>query len=224
MPLVDQMQAYIRGWEETGDDRALFLRCYRMMTANMLAAIGREEFDDPAWVSQLLHRFAEYYFIALEAYEKEPAAAPAAWRLAFNATRAPGATALQKMLLGVNAHINYDLALTLVDVLGDEWEAHSPQQRASRYADHCRVNDIIGQTVDAVQDQVLEPAMPLMEVVDRLLGPLDERLLSRLLSHWREEVWRNAAQMLACGDDAQREGLVRRMEQQALETGKLIRL
>src|SRR4030065_45099 len=103
------MQTRIRQWEEASDQRAIFLTCYLMMTRNMLSAISQHEFNDAAWVDQLLHRFAEYYFVALEAYEQDPAAAPSVWRLAHNTTQDPSALALQNLLLGVNAHINYDL-------------------------------------------------------------------------------------------------------------------
>ncbi len=34
----------------------------------------------------------------------------------------------------------------------------------SHYTDHCHVNDVIGGTIDAVQDQVIEPAMPVMDI------------------------------------------------------------
>jgi hypothetical protein len=220
--LVLKMHAHIRLWEESGDERALFLRCYSLMTENMLAAIGRKEFDDPAWVERLLHRFAEYYFIALEAYENEPESSPAVWQLAHKAAGEAQASALQKMLLGVSAHINYDLVFALADLLRMEWEAHSHEQRASRYADHCRVNDIIGGTVDAVQDQVLEPAMPLMEMMDRLMGPVDELLISRLISGWRETVWQNAARLLAAGDAQEQTHFIRQLEESALATAGMI--
>lgn len=217
------MQSRIRQWEEAADDKVLFLRCYMMMTGNVLAAIDQQHtFNDPAWVGRLLAHFAEYYFVALRAYEHDPASAPKVWQYAHHAARDPRIAAIQKLFLGVNAHINYDLVLTLADLLRAEWGGYSSEQRARRYADHCRINDIIGRTIDAVQDEVLEPAMPIMDVFDKLLGPFDEMLILRLITRWREKVWRNTAHLLDLRDADEQVRFIRQVEREALETGKLI--
>ena len=193
-----------------------------MMTRNMLSAIGQREFRDALWVDRLLRRFADYYFVALDAYELEPASAPAVWQLAHNTTRNPSAPPLQQLLLGVNAHINYDLVLTLVDLLAPEWEALSDGQRADRYADHCHVNDIIGRTIDAVQAQVLEPATPLLDIVDKIMGPLDEWLISRLIGSWRETVWQNATRLLETQEPSEQARLIHQVEEDTLKIGRII--
>lgn len=221
-PVIVQMEQYIQRWQETADGKALFLRCYMMMTSNMLLAVEQEEFNDPVWVNRLLHRFADYYYIGLEAYEQQPDASPLVWQQAHQAAHNPRISAVQKMLLGVNAHINYDLVLTLVDLLQDEWAGHSPDHRARRYADHCHVNDVIGRTIDAVQDDVLQPAMPIMGLIDRLMGRLDERLLSRLITRWREQVWQDAIRLLEAEDQAVRAELLQQIATTAVATGRLI--
>lgn len=96
------------------------------------------------------------------------------------------------------------------------------EQRATRFGDYCHVNDIIGRTIDDVQDQVLEPAMPEMDIVDKLLGPLDEWLVSGLITRWRETVWQNAARLLEAKDDNERQALLQGVEEEALELGKWI--
>lgn len=214
------MQAYISQWETRCDDRALFLSCYARMTRNVQEAVQRREFDDPEWIDRLLQRFAEYYFAALEAHERE--AAPPVWQQAFAAAGDPEVLAIQKLLLGVNAHINYDLVFTLDDLLRPEWATLPATGRAARYADHCRVNDVISATIDAVQDEVIEPAMPLMSYLDVLLGPMDEYLISRLLTHWRERVWRYASQLLSASDAAARRDIRQEVERETLRTGHQI--
>lgn len=222
-PVIAHMQSFVQRWDEAADRKAVFLRCYSMMTANMLAAIERGEFTDRDWVDRLLHRFADYYFDALDRYERTPAAAPAVWRLAHDATRDPATLPLQHLLLGVNAHINYDLVLTLADLLEPEWGALSAPQRAARYRDHGHVNRVIARTIDAVQDEVLEPAMPGMSLLDVLMGPLDEYLIARLITGWREDVWQNAARLMearARGDDAP---VLAQVEAFTLRLGRRIR-
>ena len=221
-PVIQQMQNLIKEWEAAGDDKALFLRCYIMMTSNVLEAVDQQEFHDSPWVVGLLEHFADYYFEALEAYVQDPVGAPRVWQLAHKATGDPGISAVQKLLLGVNAHINYDLVLTLVDLLRSEWGHHSEQKRANRYSDHCHINQIIGRTIDDVQDQVIEPAMPGMQVLDVLLGPVDEYLISGLIRRWREIVWSNATRLLALDDPGQQTLLMDEIEAEALKTGQII--
>jgi hypothetical protein len=217
------MQQLAERWQEQADQRFIFLRCYAMMTSNMLGAIERQEFADCAWVYRLLHRFADYYFVALDDFERDPSRTPQVWSLAHGVTRDPKTWAIQQLLLGVNAHINYDLVLTLVDLLEPEWAADSPRQRELRYLDHCRVNEVIGSTIDAVQDEVLEPAMPVLALVDQLLGRVDERLISRLIRNWRESVWQDAVRLLDERDQQRKVEIVRNVEREALRRGELIR-
>lgn len=221
-PVVTRMQGLIHNWEAAANPQAVFLSCYRLMTSNMLAAIERQEFQDSAWVDELLHHFAEYYFMALEAYEQDPPEAPLVWQLAHDTTQDPKTLPIQNLMLGVNAHINYDLVLTLVDLLGPEWDDLSDELRAARYKDYCHVNAIIAGTIDQVQDQVLEPAMPAMDLVDRLLGPFDEMLISRLINQWRETVWQYACRLLEASTEHERVFLLQQVEQEALEIGRLI--
>lgn len=220
--VVSKMLAQVENWEQSADSRAVFLRCYMMMTENMLAGIEQGEFTDPAWVERLLNRFADYYFVALEAYDQDPASTPAIWRLAHLSTADAQVVALQKLLYGVNAHINYDLVLTLVDLLEPEWAALSEAQRLQRYTDHCAVNAVIGRTIDAVQDQVLEVSMPSMEFIDKLLGPLDELLISRLISQWREVVWESAVRLLNSTDPSDRHKIIQLVEADALRKADAI--
>lgn len=216
-PALEQMSEWIERWQRINDRRAIFLSCYRMMTANMLAAIRRQEFSDGAWVDHLLHRFADYYFTALQAYEEQQENIPAVWQVAFQAANLKNYSPLQNLLLGVNAHINYDLVLTLEELLRPEWQALSSAQRAMRRTDHNRVNHIIAATIDAVQDQILEPAMPVMQVVDVVLGRMDEGLISGIITRWRGKVWQHAVYLVEASSADERSEWVRRVERDALE-------
>jgi len=220
--VIEHMLEMIRHWDDQSDQRAIFLNCYSMMTRNMQAAIERREFNDPGWVDRLLRRFADYYFIALDAYEHDPPSAPPIWQLTHRVTQTSDTMALQKLLLGVNAHINYDLVLTLVEILEPEWAQLSEGQRAERYSDHCYVNDVIARTIDAVQDTVLEPAMPAMDIFDKLLGPLDEMMLSRLITHWRDRVWNYALLVLETKESEERLQVIRHVEEDAFRQASAI--
>jgi hypothetical protein len=206
------MQSLVQEFEKISDRRAIFLNCYLLMTQNMLKAIEAGEFNDSGWVHTLLHHFADYYFEALSAYELDNPSAPAIWRVAHRAAGEPETLVLQNLLLGVNAHINYDLVLTLVDLLEPEWRQLPANQRQQRHSDYCQVNKIISHTIDTVQDEVVERYSPLMDVLDKMFGSLDERLISQLITNWRDEVWDEAVALLTTADIEERQRLLDQIE------------
>lgn len=203
--------------ERKGDRRFIFLRCYGMMSTNMAAAIREGRFADAQWVTTLMTHFAEYYFDALEQYNRLPDEAPPVWRQVHDAARERNMHVLQNLLLGVNAHINYDLPLALYDCLHHDWHTFDEAQRNLRKADHEAVNKIIGATIDAVQDTVVERESPLMAVVDSLLGRIDEWLLSQLIAGWRHDVWSVAQRLIEAPDEARRAVLKREQEGRVME-------
>ncbi len=222
-PLSARMAAQIARWEESGDRRAVFLSCYRMMTANMFAGLERGRFADAAWVHDLIHNFADYYFVALDAYEAGGPGLPEVWRLAHDVARSPATPVVQSLLLGVNAHINCDLVLVVADMLGPEWADLPPQRRRDRYADYCEVNAVIGETIDRVQAEVVAPYARLMGLADLLCGPLDEWCTARLLRNWRADVWSQAIAIVEAPDLAEGLTLRRRADESAMRRIQLLR-
>jgi hypothetical protein len=203
-PVLERMQQQLAAWEAANDRRVIFLSCYMMMTRNVLAAIQANQFEDTPWVATLMANFAGYYFQALETYENNPSGPPDVWGIAFQAAQNPRTHVLQNLVLGVNAHINYDLVFALSELLASEWTQLSPTQRQVRYRDHCHINRIINNTINEVQDEVVDHYQPLFAVADRLLGPLDEWMTSLLISEWREEVWKHAIRLLEQEEPDQR--------------------
>ena len=222
-PVTERMRHQILQWEGQGDARAIFLSCYALMTENMLAAVRGVRFQDTAWVHRLLHRFAGYYFEALDCYDCGDDPTPRVWRQVHDASRHRPLHVLQHLLLGMNAHINYDLVLTLDELLRPEWLRLDEAGRRKRLQDHRQVNTIIAETIDEVQDSVVERHDPVLEVADVLLGPLDERILSLLVTHWREEVWEKAVDLLNCPAGGGGRGrLQSQMEEEVLRRGELL--
>jgi len=64
--------------------------------------------------------------------------------------------------------------------------------------------------------------MPALDIIDRLLGPLDEKLVSHLIRDWRDQVWRNATYLLQTADMEERLQYMRQVEEDALRLGRMI--
>lgn len=222
--VTEQMQALVAHWEKNGDHRCIFLDCYRRMTDNMLASLEAERFHDEEWVNRLLHRFAEYYFEALDAYEGEKSHSPAVWQLTHDVAAQEETSVLQHLLLGVNAHINYDLALALRDLLSPEWDSLSPEARQQRYEDHLLVNQIIAETIDTVQDEVVERHDPDLDLIDKLFGPVDEWAIAQVIARWRDDVWETACRLLEVEAEAEQEQIRAHLEARSLRRARIFLL
>ncbi len=211
-----KMSDLLASWESANDRRVIFLSCYKMMTENILKAIQAKDFEDPPWVAALMESFAGYYFIALDKFENGLSNSPDVWKIAFQAAQNPRTHVLQNLVLGVNAHINYDLVFALSELLAGEWEQLSSEQRMMRYRDHCRVNEVITHTIDEVQDQIIDRYQPLFKVADKLMGPIDEWMTSLLIREWREEVWKHATRLLEPTEPEERDAIIQQVHHLSL--------
>ena len=194
-----RMKEQIEVWEATGDRRVIFLACYAAMTANMLEALETGVFRDGPWVGHLLAHFSNFYFNALEAYETRLPTVPPAWRYAHDLALARFTSVEEDLILGINAHINGDLAFAVRDLLLEEWASLDEAGRSARYEDFNSVNRVIGKTTTTVQHDVVDRYDHLAGMVDRLMPPamgLIDWTVDTMLSGWREDVWRWATRLL----------------------------
>lgn len=218
-----KMGQYVEKWKTCNDSRHVFLSCYHMMSSNMSSALQNNEFHDTVWVNELLNRFADYYFESLLCYDCGERT-PEVWLNAHRACQDNKVSKLQLLVLGVNAHINYDLVLALYDMLAPEWEDLSDAKRQERYEDHNHVNQVIAGTIDRVQDEILEPLSPSLEWIDTLFGRMDEFLISRLIASWREDVWENTQVLLQLELPDEREKFRQKIEREVLNISDTITL
>ena len=110
----------------------------------MAAALDAGRFEDPSWVAAWDVEFACFYLDALELHGKAPERGARAWRLAFGAD--PGLPPEAHVLLGMNAHINYDLPQSLVAVI-PPGDFASPSLLDRRRRDHERIDDVLAARV-----------------------------------------------------------------------------
>jgi hypothetical protein len=137
-------------------------------------------------VSEYLLTFADHYREAVYRYEAgRHDSLPTAWRLAFDAAARGDSLVVQDAMLGVNAHINYDLALTLERV-GVE------PNRQQKYADHHAVTGVIRSLVDEAQDSLIEREADGVARIDDAVGRADEWLTVLTIDECRDSAWRTA--------------------------------
>jgi len=198
---LDAMRKGLRYFHETHDRRAIFLRLYYMMTLEVYAAIhgcreykDRRIFMDPAWIYRLSGRFSTLYFQSLTAPKGDRA-----WHVAYAVAEQPGSSVVQNALLGINAHINFDLPRAIAANL-DPADLTNYEVMQRRKFDHDQVNNLLVRTVNPVQRVLAKNYEPGIAVVDRVLGGFDERACGWLLRTYREQVWWNALAFAAAGE------------------------
>ncbi|MGY1642975.1 DUF5995 family protein [Geodermatophilus sp. SYSU D00703] len=196
--LIGRMTDLQAPLEADRDPARFFHGVYLRTTEAVAAAIRGGEFEDPVWVEGWDVDFAGLYLDALAAHRSDPAAPPRPWRLAFGAR--PGLPPEAHVLLGMNAHINYDLPQSLVRVIPAE-DFDDPDLLARRRRDHERIDRVLAARV-AVEDGELHRAGGRRTLLDRALSPANRTASQVFLRESRRKVWANAVQL----DRARRRG------------------
>ncbi len=194
--LLERMGALLAPLEAAGDEKRHFLATYRRTTIAVDAEIRRGGFVDGRWVEGWDVHFAGLYLNALEQWNAARTA-PGPWAVAFeaaeNTRRLPP---LRHVLLGMNAHVNYDLPQSLLATITDDQFA-DPALVARRGRDHEHIDDLLASRVEA-EDRELEAVEQPGDrtALDRLLKPFNRAGTKRFLREARHKVWHNA-QVLA---------------------------
>jgi Family of unknown function (DUF5995) len=185
--LIARMAALLVSLEAAGDKRRYFHATYQRTTIAVAEELSRGGFTDAGWVERWDVAFAGLYLDALEAglAGREPSRP---WAIAFGAPA--GLPPLRHVLLGMNAHINYDLPQALVAVISDE-QFDDAALLARREADHRAIDDVLASRVAAEDDELTRLSGP-DPLLDRLLRPLNQLGTRRFLREARRKVWANA--------------------------------
>lgn len=196
-PLLTRMTAELRVLESAGDPARFFLGTYRRLTEAIAAALERDAFIDPAWVTRWDQAFAEQYLTALAAH-RAGAAVSAPWRMAFGAGAALRPEA--HVLFGVNAHVNFDQPQSLLAVISSS-DLDDPAILARRRADHDRIDAVIAGSV-AAEDRAMQRGGSRRTPLDRVATPLNRWAVRVFMAEARRRVWSNTLDL----DTARRRG------------------
>jgi hypothetical protein len=139
--------------------------------------------ENAAWLTRLDVIFANFYFSAIADFLKHEPNTPGSWEALFEARHSAGIDRIQFALAGMNAHINHDLSLALLQT--DEELRLTPGLDSHEHNDYERVNGIL--------EVVLPTALEVLAV--GILGEIaqDTGRIGRLLAIWNVRVARDLA-------------------------------
>ncbi|HEU4946169.1 MAG TPA: DUF5995 family protein [Kribbella sp.] len=187
--VILRMQHRLDGLPRELAHRRIFLGTYLRTTQAVRAAVKGARFEDPDWVDAWDVAFAELYLNALDG-DLAGAAVPRPWRLAFDAP--VDLPPLAHVLLGINAHVNYDLPQALLAVISDD-DFADPVLMERRRRDHERIDGVLASRVGAEDDRL--SAASAKGLLDKILTPLNRLSSRRFLRESRQKVWHNTGEL-----------------------------
>lgn len=176
------------------DRLGYFAALYSVMTQRVRAGIASGRFTDGPLMERLACHFAGRYLAALDA-RRPGASPPACWAVSFDAAPHWRPVILQHLLLGMNAHINYDLGIAAAEVADT-----APGGLAGVRADFFEINALLAELVDVVQERIATVS-PWMWLLDRVGGRSEEAIVNFSMDRARDAAWRVAERFAPLGAD-----------------------
>lgn len=187
---IDDVLVQLRGVidRHQGTPLAFFPAVYRATTLRVKAGMQQGTFEDAPRMGRFVTTFANRYLAALDARAAGAAVGPSrAWQVAFDAAVRPHTMILQHVLVGMNAHINFDLPLAVI-------AAAAGGNVLDLEADFHAINDILAALLDPVQE-VIDGFSPLLHILDEVGGRSEEELVTFSIRTAREEAWHEALRL-----------------------------
>lgn len=170
-----------------GDGVGYFNKLYLTVTRAVVERLARGEFERPRFLEHLAVLFSNAYFRALDDFERDPAAVSRAWAPLLEARARKSVAPIQFVLAGMNAHINYDLAIGVVETC--ESFGVAPRDGSPEHRDYLHLNAILGETQEEIKSWLVTG---LLGALDRALGRLDDVVASFSVVRARDAAWTHA--------------------------------
>lgn len=157
-----------------GDGLKWFNRLYMMVTKEVDFSPPPGEWKDADWLLRLDVVFAGFYFRAVAGFLDGSGDTPSSWCALMEARYQAGIDRILFALAGMNAHINHDLALALLET--DRERNIVPQAGSPQHVDYEAVNDLL--------NNVMPAALRMLAVGILGLAAQDTGKVGRVLAFW----------------------------------------
>jgi hypothetical protein len=188
---IDEVIARLEGIIEeciaTRSRLGYFAALYNRVTLSVREGIQKGEFADGSRMERLDVMFANRYLAAYDQYRAGELPSRS-WLKAFESAEDPDLVVLQHLLIGMNAHINLDLAVAAARV--------SPgSQLAPLQPDFDRINTVLA-TLTPLVEQEIDQESPVFRLLTRIAPELELKMVGFAMDEAREAAW-SFAQKLA---------------------------
>lgn len=181
--VVAALEAILSDCIRTQNRAGYFAALYKRMTAAVSAGIANGQFEDGKRMEMLDVVFAQRYLSAYEAFGQKRTCSDS-WTGTFTGCADTSLTVLQQLMLGINTHINLDLAIAAAAVAPGE----------SIYAlesDFNKINGVIASLFDDVQQCLTGVWFP-MRFLKNVINKQGNAVLNFSIERARNTSWANA--------------------------------
>ncbi|GAA0579931.1 hypothetical protein GCM10010172_76120 [Paractinoplanes ferrugineus] len=172
---------------------AAFNTLYLTITRRVDGAL-RTGVNEPDFLELLDVEFAKRYFDALSLWNNDDEATPDVWEVLFKRSGDVAMSKLTAAMLGVNAHINHDLALALIGT----WNEVGAPTDDTIHPDYLLVNQIFYEEIPPLR-RLFSDAWQLE--LDELAGSLDDWSQRLLVRVTRAHAWDQARHLWDLRED-----------------------
>jgi hypothetical protein len=191
-----------------------FAVLYRNVTLQIRDGIRNNLFEDGPRMERLDVTFASRYLDAYESF-RQGRALSKCWLVAFQAASAWPPIILQHLLLGMNAHINFDLGIAAA-------ETAPGAELSSLHHDFNQINNILAAMVAKVRSNIAELS-PWINFIDRCVGlTVEDRIINFSMGKARDSAWLVAV-MLNSSSAEQRAEKLEILDNSVAAFGHLVR-
>jgi hypothetical protein len=222
-----------------GDARAAFPDIYGIITRRVAETVELSErpgldgaategsdvrFERPRWISRLAGRFCARYLDTLRWSLEGERQDTGAWDATYASCALPGTLPLQHVLLGLSAHINFDLAIGIHETIVEFGATDAATLQRYRH-DHDVVNDLLrGSIPEAFEHLAARHRCEAARAIYPRGYAVAEWVAMRVLTSWRARVWDDAMELLAAPTVPKRDAVVQRMERLSRRYARLLAL
>src|SRR6201996_7134716 len=114
--VIAQLETIIANSIASNSRAGYFAALYYKVTCRVKQGIQTGEFENGPRMEQFDVTFANRYLAAYEQWINKKPITSLSWKIAFDELEKPTVLVLQHLLLGMNAHINLDLGVAVVEL------------------------------------------------------------------------------------------------------------
>ena len=180
-------------WSKGNKSRlGYFPALYQKVTKRIKMGIAAGEFEDGSRMEKLDVVFAKRYIDAHKAWQAGLHCTDS-WRVASEAAGRWRYIVIQHLFVGMNAHINLDLAIAAAEI-------SSGQNIHDLEVDFKRITRILNDLTDSVK-QDLADVWPLLRILDWFSGRIGDWLANLGMTIARDIAWDNAVKLSMLDED-----------------------
>lgn len=191
--VLEEMDEIV-SWCLANNSRAgYFAALYRRVTRTVRSRIGTGYFDNDERMETLDVTFATRYLTAFHQWRTGDPSISACWKVAFDALEDPTLIILQNLLVGMNAHIDYDLGIASAQVAG------TLEGLESLHGDFNKINALLACLVPTVFTEIGDLS-PLIHLVEDFGEPDEVKLVDVVMDVARDFAWLLANELVILRD------------------------